>query len=175
VNTVGTFSEVRESSSGSVALVPTMGYLHEGHLSLISAATEIADSTIVSLFVNPSQFGDPSDLEGYPRDEGRDGALVKMAGADVLFVPSFDEVYPSVATTVTVGGVGDTMEGNFRPGHFEGVATVVAKLFGGIQPDVAFFGKKDAQQLAVVRTMTRDLRLPVRRASARPIDRWRTR
>ena len=159
--TVETFADVRAESKGGVALVPTMGYLHEGHLSLISAAAKAGDTTVVSLFVNPTQFGDPSDLESYPRDEARDGALADEAGADVLFAPSLEEVYPSVCTTVTVEGVADVMEGSFRPGHFEGVATVVAKLLAGIRPDVAFFGNKDAQQLAVVRTMTRDMRLPV--------------
>jgi pantoate--beta-alanine ligase len=160
--TVDSFTGVRASRVGSVALVPTMGYFHEGHLSLISAAAEAADTTIVSLFVNPMQFGDPSDLDGYPRDEARDAALADKAGADVLFMPSVTEVYPSAATKVSVDDVAVGMEGLFRPGHFDGVATVVAKLFAGIQPDVAMFGNKDAQQLAVVRTMTNDLRLPVR-------------
>ena len=160
--TVDTFASVRASTVGRVALVPTMGYFHEGHLSLISAATQDADTTVVSLFVNPTQFGDPSDLDDYPRDEARDAALADKAGADILFVPSNEEVYPSAETLVSVGDVADTMEGRFRPGHFEGVATVVAKLFAGIQPDVAMFGRKDAQQLAVVRTMTTDMRFPVR-------------
>ena len=160
--TVDTFASVRESTVGTVALVPTMGYFHEGHLSLISAATEAADTTVVSLFVNPTQFGDPSDLDDYPRNEARDAALADKAGADVLFVPPYDEVYPSAETMVSVGGVADQMEGRFRPGHFGGVATVVAKLFAGVKPDVAVFGKKDAQQLAVVRKMTSDLRFPVR-------------
>ncbi len=160
--TVDTFAGVRASTEGRIALVPTMGYFHEGHLSLISAATQAADTTVVSLFVNPTQFGDPSDLDDYPRDEARDAALADKAGADILFVPSYEEVYPSADTLVSVGDVADAMEGRFRPGHFEGVATVVAKLFAGIQPDVAVFGKKDAQQLAVVRTMTRDMRFPVR-------------
>jgi pantoate--beta-alanine ligase len=162
VITVDTFASVRASTEGRVALVPTMGYFHEGHLSLISAATQAADTTVVSLFVNPTQFGDPSDLDDYPRDEVRDAALADKAGADILFVPAYEEVYPSAETLVSVGDVADAMEGRFRPGHFEGVATVVAKLFAGIQPDVAVFGKKDAQQLAVVRTMTRDMRFPVR-------------
>ena len=160
--TVDTFAGARSRVAGTVALVPTMGYLHEGHLSLISAAADLADTTVVSLFVNPTQFGDPADLDIYPRDPSRDAALAEGAGADVLFTPAIEEVYPSAATTVRVDGVSDEMEGRFRPGHFEGVATVVAKLFGGIQPDIALFGKKDAQQLAVIRTMTSDLRLPVR-------------
>ena len=160
--TVEAFASVRESTVGSVALVPTMGYFHEGHLSLISAATEAADTTVVSLFVNPTQFGDPSDLDDYPRNEARDAALADKAGADILFVPPYREVYPSAETMVSVGGVADQMEGRFRPGHFGGVATVVAKLFAGVEPDVAVFGKKDAQQLAVVRQMASDLRFPVR-------------
>lgn len=160
--TLRTFAEVRAAASGSVALVPTMGFLHEGHLSLISAAPEVGDTTVVSLFVNPTQFGDDVDLDIYPRNEERDAALAESAGADILFAPSADEVYPEgKRVTVQVGGVGDAMEGRFRHGHFEGVATVVAKLFAGIDPDHAFFGRKDAQQLAVVRTMRSGLRFAV--------------
>ncbi len=161
--TLRTFAEVRAAVSGSVALVPTMGFLHEGHLSLVSAAADMADTTVVSLFVNPTQFGDDVDLDAYPRNEERDAALSQRAGADILFAPSAEEVYPEgKRVTVRVGGVGDAMEGRFRHGHFEGVATVVAKLFGGIDPDHAFFGRKDAQQLAVVRTMRSGLQFPVR-------------
>ncbi|MCZ7532309.1 MAG: pantoate--beta-alanine ligase [Acidimicrobiia bacterium] len=161
--TLRTFAEVRAAVSGSVALVPTMGFLHEGHLSLISAAADVADTTVVSLFVNPTQFGDDVDLDAYPRNEERDAALSQSVGADILFAPSAEEVYPEgKRVTVHVGGVGDAMEGRFRHGHFEGVATVVAKLFAGIEPDHAFFGKKDAQQLAVVRTMRSGLRFAVR-------------
>lgn len=161
--TLRTFAEVRAAVSGSVSLVPTMGFLHEGHLSLISAGSEVADTTVVSLFVNPTQFGDDVDLDAYPRNEERDAALARNAGADILFAPSAEEVYPEgKRVTVQVGGVGDAMEGRFRHGHFEGVATVVAKLFAGIDPDHAFFGRKDAQQLAVVRTMRSGLRFAVR-------------
>ncbi|MEZ5176329.1 MAG: pantoate--beta-alanine ligase [Acidimicrobiia bacterium] len=160
---VRTFAEVRALTEGEVGLVPTMGFLHEGHLSLIAAAANASDTTVVSLFVNPTQFGDDSDLDAYPRDEGRDAGLAEKAGADILFAPDPDEVYPEGnRVTVAVGGVGDAMEGRFRHGHFEGVATVVAKLFAGIRPDAAFFGRKDAQQLAVVRTMCAGLRFPIR-------------
>lgn len=162
MKTVGTFREARELVVGSVGLVPTMGFLHEGHLSLIEAAREANDSVVVSLFVNPLQFNVSSDLDSYPRDVDRDTALVHEAGADVLFLPDVHTMFPTAPhTTVKVEGVSDAMEGAHRPGHFAGVATVVAKLFSGLQPDSAYFGRKDAQQLAVVRTMAADLSLPV--------------
>lgn len=157
-----TFAQVRGMTGDPISLVPTMGYLHEGHLALIEAAAATEGLTVVSLFVNPTQFGDIADLDAYPQDEERDAALAEAAGADVLFAPGPDEVYPEHnRVTVSVGGVGDAMEGRFRHGHFEGVATVVAKLFAGIAPATAFFGKKDAQQLAVVAAMSRGLRFPV--------------
>lgn len=162
MKTVGTFAEVREITSGSVGLVPTMGFLHEGHLSLIEAARDAHDSVVVSLFVNPLQFNESTDLSGYPRDIERDAALAEAAGADVLFAPDVATMYPSKPRTrVEVAGVADTMEGARRPRHFAGVATVVAKLFAGCLPDSAYFGRKDAQQLAVVRTMAADLSFPV--------------
>jgi pantoate--beta-alanine ligase len=158
-----TFAECRRLESGAVGLVPTMGFLHEGHLSHIARSSATNDTTIVSLFVNPTQFNDPADLERYPRDFERDRDLARSAGADVLFAPDVAEMYPGEAlASVHVDRVTDHMEGPRRPGHFEGVATVVAKLFAGIQPDVAYFGRKDAQQVAVVTTMVRDLRFPVR-------------
>lgn len=160
--TLRTFAQVRAAVSGSVALVPTMGFLHEGHMSLITAGSRVADTTVVSLFVNPTQFGDARDLKAYPRNEQRDAALAQQAGADILFAPSVEEVYPEGEhVTVHVDGVSDAMEGRFRQGHFEGVATVVAKLFAGTGPDHAMFGRKDAQQLAVVQTMANGLRFPV--------------
>jgi pantoate--beta-alanine ligase len=162
MRTVETFGEVRELLEGSVGLVPTMGFFHEGHLSLIAAAREANQSVVVSIFVNPLQFGDSTDLAAYPRDVERDAALARAAGADVLFVPDADWMYPKgPGTIVTVEGVSDSMEGAHRPGHFAGVATVVAKLFAGIKPDAAYFGRKDAQQLAMVRTMADDLSFPV--------------
>jgi len=162
MNTLTTFAAVREQRRGSVGLVPTMGYLHEGHLSLIEAAAARCDTVVVSLFVNPLQFGDTNDLDAYPADLARDTGLAAGAGADILFAPTPDEMFPEDhAVSVTVSDVGDAMEGTHRPGHFDGVATVVAKLFAGIQPDVAFFGRKDAQQLALVTTMAASLSMPV--------------
>ena len=159
---VHTFGDVRSMSDGRVGLVPTMGFLHEGHLSLIETARDANDFVVVSLFVNPLQFGEPSDLASYPRDIDRDTALARSGGADVLFIPDVETMYPiQPRTTVEVRGVSAGMEGAYRPGHFAGVATVVAKLFAGIQPDTAYFGRKDAQQLSVVRTMATDLSLPV--------------
>lgn len=159
---VHTFGEVRRSAVGSVGLVPTMGYLHEGHLSLIREASHDNDTVVVSVFVNPLQFGETRDLSTYPRDLDRDVLLAVEAGATIVFAPDADYMYPvHPETTVTVGRVAEGMEGAARPGHFAGVATVVAKLFAGVQPDVSYFGKKDAQQLAVVATMAGDLSFPV--------------
>jgi pantoate--beta-alanine ligase len=147
-----------------IGLVPTMGALHDGHLSLIGRARGECDVVVVSLFVNPSQFDEGADLERYPRSERRDAELAAAAGADILFAPSVEEVYPSgFATAVEVIGLSDRLEGAVRGAeHFRGVCTVVAKLLGMAQPDVAYFGQKDAQQLAVIRRMTTDLNLPVR-------------
>ncbi len=162
MKTVGTFAEARELAVGAVGLVPTMGFLHEGHLSLIEAARKENDSVVVSLFVNPLQFNEEADLVAYPRNIDRDKALAQAAGADVLFSPDTSTMYSTdPRSTVVVKGVPDAMEGAHRPGHFEGVATVVAKLFAGIQPDKAYFGRKDAQQLALVTTMAADLSFPV--------------
>jgi pantoate--beta-alanine ligase len=162
MKTVGLFGEVREQAVGRVGLVPTMGFLHEGHLSLIEAAREENESVVVSIFVNPLQFDESDDLESYPRDPDRDTALIRAAGADVLFRPDVATMFPTEPLTrVDVRGVSDSMEGVSRPGHFTGVATVVAKLFAGVQPDAAYFGRKDAQQLSVVRRMATDLSFPV--------------
>jgi pantoate--beta-alanine ligase len=146
-----------------VGLVPTMGALHDGHLSLISRAREDCDVVVVSLFVNPAQFNERSDLERYPRDESRDRELAAASGADVLFAPSAEEVYPAgFATSVDVLGVSERLEGESRgPEHFRGVATIVAKLLGMALPDVAYFGQKDAQQVVVIRRLVADLNLPV--------------
>lgn len=150
------------SGAGRVGLVPTMGAFHEGHLSLIRAARESCDLVVVWLFVNPAQFNEATDLANYPRDEERDAALAAKCGTDILFAPPVEEVYPAgFATTVTVSGIADILEGAQRPGHFAGVATVVAKMLNMVGPDVAFFGAKDAQQVAVVRRMVADLNLPV--------------
>lgn len=151
------------AGSGRVGLVPTMGAFHEGHLSLIRAARAACDVVVVWLFVNPTQFNEKSDLAGYPRDEERDAALAAECGADILFAPSVAAVYPAgFATTVTVAGVADVLEGALRPGHFVGVATVVAKMLNMVRPEVAFFGAKDAQQVAVVRRMVADLDIGTR-------------
>ncbi|MEA2334542.1 MAG: pantoate--beta-alanine ligase [Solirubrobacteraceae bacterium] len=147
-----------------IALVPTMGALHEGHHSLIARARAECETVVVSLFVNPAQFGEHADLQRYPRRERRDADLASAAGADVLFAPSAEEVYPpGFATAVEVLGVSDRLEGAARgPEHFRGVSTVVTKLLGMAMPDVAYFGQKDAQQVVVIRRLVSDLNLPVR-------------
>jgi pantoate--beta-alanine ligase len=146
-----------------IGLVPTMGAFHEGHLSLMRRARERCGLVVVSLFVNPTQFNERSDLERYPRDEQRDAAMAESAGVDILFAPGVEEVYPyGFATTVEVSGISEPLEGEMRgTSHFRGVATVVAKLFNMVQPDDAFFGQKDAQQALLIRRMTRDLDFPV--------------
>jgi pantoate--beta-alanine ligase len=148
--------------AGSVGLVPTMGALHEGHRSLLDAARAENGTAVMSLFVNPAQFGDSADLAAYPQDEARDLALAEDAGVDLVFAPSPEEMYPpGFQTWVEVTDVGSILEGEFRPGHFRGVATVVLKLFQITRPDRAYFGQKDAQQAAVIRTLIRDLALDV--------------
>jgi pantoate--beta-alanine ligase len=147
-----------------IGLVPTMGAFHAGHLSLIRRAREGCDEVVVSLFVNPTQFNEQSDLDGYPRDEGRDAALAAEAGVDHLFAPAVSEVYPDgFATTVSVSGVTEGLEGVQRGrSHFDAVTTVVTKLFNMVLPEVAYFGQKDVQQAQVIARLVRDLNLPVR-------------
>jgi pantoate--beta-alanine ligase len=148
----------RSALAGDVGLVPTMGFLHEGHVSLVERARRENAHVVVSLFVNPTQFGPREDLAAYPRDLDRDRALLRDAGCDLLFAPAAAEMYPpGAATVVDVGAVAAPLEGERRPGHFRGVATVVLKLLNIAQPTRAYFGEKDAQQLAVIRRMTRDL------------------
>lgn len=159
----GTLAEPRRAGD-SIGLVPTMGALHEGHLSLIRRARADCDVVVVSLFVNPAQFNDAGDLSSYPRDAERDGALAAEAGADILFAPPVEEVYPpGFSTTVSVSGLTEMLEGEHRGRqHFDGVTTVVAKLFNMAAPEVAYFGQKDAQQALVIKRMARDLDIPVR-------------
>ena len=160
MKTLRTIREVRSElgGSGRVGLVPTMGALHEGHLALFRAAREDCKAVVVSLFVNPTQFAPNDDLSRYPRDESRDAQVAEAGGVDILFAPSVEEMYPEgYATWVDVEATG--AEGDARPGHFRGVATVCLKLFNIVQPHVAYFGQKDAQQAAVLRRMIRDLDL----------------
>ncbi len=169
---VRTKVELREALSPvrrdgrTIGLVPTMGYLHEGHVSLVRAARQRCDVVVMSLFVNPAQFGPGEDLDAYPRDEARDLQVAEAASVDVAYAPALEEVYPEgFATSVEVGGrltdVLDGDPGRRGPEHFRGVTTVVAKLFNAVGPDVAFFGQKDAQQAVVIRRMARDLDFPV--------------
>lgn len=149
-------------SGASIAVVPTMGALHEGHLSLVRAALEQADRVIVTLFVNPKQFNSQADLAAYPSTEDEDAAKLVLLGAHLLYAPDAEEIYPAAfATTVSVSGVSEGLCGAFRPGHFDGVATVVAKLFLQTSADFGFFGEKDFQQLQLVRRMARDLDIPI--------------
>ena len=145
-----------------IALVPTMGALHAGHMALVEAAKAKADRVVATIFVNPTQFNDPGDLARYPRQEEADAARLNDAGCDLLWLPAADQIYPAgFATTVKVAGISDRWEGEHRPGHFDGVATVVSKLFIATMPNLAVFGEKDWQQLAVIRRMTIDLGLPI--------------
>jgi pantoate--beta-alanine ligase len=147
---------------GEIGLVPTMGAFHEGHLALLRAARDENELVVASLFVNPAQFGEGEDLARYPRDEARDAELAEEAGVDVLYVPEGAEIYPpGFETWVEVERLGAMLEGEYRPGHFRGVATVCLKLFNLVRPRRAYFGQKDAQQVAVVRRMVRDLAVPV--------------
>jgi len=169
MRTIRTVTEMQAHSRAArahgrrIGLVPTMGAFHGGHESLMRAARAGSDEMVVSLFVNPAQFNDPRDLAAYPRDERADAAIAERLGADVLFAPPAEAVYPpGFATTVTVPGLSDALEGAHRgPGHFAGVCTVVAKLFNMVAPDLAYFGQKDAQQVAVLRRMARDLDFPL--------------
>ena len=165
MKTVISLSDLRTarlSLAGTVGLVPTMGYLHEGHLSLIRRAKEECDHVVVSIFVNPTQFGANEDLSKYPRDLERDLSLIKPLGVDLAWTPTPEIMYSTgYQTWVEVDAVTRPLEGSMRPTHFKGVTTVVAKLFNSVQPHKAYFGQKDAQQAAVIRQMTRDLNFPV--------------
>lgn len=153
-------ADLRLDRSRRIALVPTMGALHEGHVSLMRRARQEADLVVVSLFVNPTQFGPGEDFSSYPRAEEQDAEMAMQAGVDVLFAPSVSEVYPRRTTTIQVKGVSARWEGEHRPGHFDGVATVVCKLINIVQPQLTYFGKKDLQQCAVILRMVEDLNIP---------------
>jgi pantoate--beta-alanine ligase len=165
VRTVRSVAEVRDAlriRGGPVGLVPTMGAFHDGHLSLMRAAREACDLVVVSLFVNPSQFNAADDLARYPRDEVADASAAESVGVDLLFAPSVAELYPDgFDTWVEPGELATLLEGAFRPGHFRGVATVCTKLFSIVGPDLAYFGRKDAQQVAVIKRVVTDLNLPL--------------
>lgn len=168
MKTLHTVAEMRSAvaearrAGKTIGFAPTMGALHEGHLSLVRAARQRCDIVVASIFVNPTQFGPNEDFAKYPRSLERDSELLVRENVDLLFAPSTDEMYPASATTmVEVEGLSDRLDGKSRPGHFRGVATVVNKLFHIVQPDAAFFGQKDAAQCAVIRKLVRDLRIPV--------------
>ena len=169
MKTVRTRAELREALAGlraeghTIGFVPTMGWLHDGHLSLVSHARARASATVMSIFVNPLQFGPNEDLAAYPRDLDRDTRLAEETGVDLLFAPDRETMYPTGEPIVRVvpGPIGDLLDGKFRPGHFEGVLTVVMKLFNMVGPDVAVFGRKDYQQATLIRRMVADLDLPV--------------
>ena len=162
VTTLDELRQARKQFPGPVGFVPTMGYLHAGHVSLARHARQECASVVASIFVNPTQFGPNEDLARYPRDLPRDQALLAAAGVDLLWTPAPEVIYPpGFQTWVTVDGLTSPLEGAQRPGHFRGVTTVVAKLFNAVGPDRAYFGQKDAQQAAVLRRMTRDLDFPI--------------
>jgi pantoate--beta-alanine ligase len=162
IHEMRTASRILRRAGKRLGFVPTMGALHDGHLSLVRAARASTDVVAASIFVNPTQFGPNEDLAKYPRSFERDRELLEREGVEFLFAPSVEEMYPTGAVTwVTVEGLSDRLDGRTRPGHFRGVTTVVAKLFHIVEPDAAFFGQKDAAQVAIIRRMVRDLNLPV--------------
>jgi pantoate--beta-alanine ligase len=162
VRSIAELRAARRELPGPVGFFPTLGYMHEGHVSLVERARAECASVVASIFVNPTQFGPGEDFTRYPRDEARDLGMLEAAGTDLVILPSVEEMYPpGDATVVSVRGLSEVLEGKRRPGHFDGVTTVVAKLFGIVQPDRAYFGQKDAQQVLIIERMVRDLQMPV--------------
>jgi pantoate--beta-alanine ligase len=162
VQSISNLRQIRNDLPSPVGLVPTMGYLHEGHLSLVQRARQECANVIVSIFVNPTQFGPHEDLDAYPRDIPQDFVLLEKYGVDLVWVPELEQMYtPDFQTWVTVERAAQPLEGKMRPGHFRGVTTVVAKLFNSVLPDKAYFGQKDAQQVVVIRRMVKDLNFPI--------------
>ncbi len=152
---------LRQDAQATIGFVPTLGALHEGHCALIQKAAQECTFVVVSVFVNPTQFNDPSDYQNYPRNPELDAEKATAAGAHIVWMPTVEDMYPSQDTTITVGGLASLWEGAHRPGHFDGVATIVAKLFNIVRPDTAYFGLKDLQQCAVISQMKRDLHFPL--------------
>ena len=162
VRTIAELRTARRGLPGPVGFFPTLGFMHQGHLSLVEQARRECASVVASIFVNPTQFGPNEDFHRYPRDEERDLAMLAQAGVDLAVLPTVEEMYPGGdATRVRVAGLSEVLEGERRPGHFDGVTTVVAKLFNLVQPDRAYFGRKDAQQVLIIERMVRDLHFPV--------------
>ena len=162
ISRMSTLVKMLKKEAKSIGFVPTMGYLHEGHMSLVNAAKKHTDVVVMSIFVNPIQFGPKEDFEKYPRDLKRDEETARAAGVDILFYPSVKDMYPEgYATYVDVKGLSEVLCGASRPGHFRGVATVVAKLFGIVKPTIAYFGQKDAQQAIIIKKMVEDLNMDV--------------
>ena len=162
IDCVRTFIKSIKQQFKTIGFVPTMGYLHEGHMSLVKASKNMCDITVVSIFVNPKQFGPKEDYSKYPRNLERDLKLLEEAKIDMVFIPDVDTIYPEgFSTTINIGPLADILEGTFRPGHFDGVCTVVTKLFNIVKPDKAFFGEKDYQQLKIIQKLVKDLNLDI--------------
>ncbi|MGC8587753.1 MAG: pantoate--beta-alanine ligase [Hydrogenobaculum sp.] len=162
INCVRAFIKGIKQQFKTIGFVPTMGYLHEGHMSLVKASKEMCDITVVSIFVNPKQFGPKEDYGKYPRNLERDLGLLEEAKVDMVFIPDVDTIYPEgFSTTISIGSLANVLEGAFRPGHFDGVCTVVVKLFNIVKPDKAFFGEKDYQQLKIIQKLVKDLNLDI--------------